>query len=142
VIIVDDHLLLRVLTGTPPAPLAGEAVLTTTGWWWRALAPVAMPRPAAGQHSRFVAGLSHSEADSLWDALCQVGQPGSLIPVPELVPLGPAMAWLARHEGLDRLAAEAVAAAMDLGAGISVRRGNEGRLPDVAPRYDIELVIS
>lgn len=138
-ILVDDHLLLRVLTGTPPPGLPAERVATTTAWWWRAVAPIAVPRTLGpGHHSRFVAGLTPAEADALWGALCQVGQAASLVHVPELVPLGPAMAWLARHEALNRLAAEAIAAAADLGAALYVRAGNEGRLPDVAARFRIE----
>jgi hypothetical protein len=143
VILVDDHLLLRTLTGTAPTGLTGEHIGTTTGWWWRAVAPIAYPpRPGAGQHSRFFAGLSRPEADVLWEALCRVGQADSHIHVAELVPLGPAMAWLARHEGLNRLAAEAVAVAMDLGAAIYVRAGNEGRLPEITARYGIDLHIA
>jgi hypothetical protein len=52
------------------------------------------------------------------------------------------MAWLARHEGLNRLAAEAVAVAIDLGAAIYTRAGNEGRLPEIAARYGIDLHIA
>jgi hypothetical protein len=36
--------------------------------------------------------------------------------------------------------AEVIAAAVDLGAGICVRIGNEGRLADIAERYDLRCV--
>jgi hypothetical protein len=143
VILVDDHLLLRAVTGSAAEELASQHIATTTSWWWRAVAPIASPpRPGAGHHSRLAAALSQPEADAVWEALCRVGQADSRIHVPELVPLGPAMAWLARHEGLNRLAAEAVAAAMDLDAAIHVRAGNEGRLPDIAARYGLDIHVA
>lgn len=140
-ILVDDHLLLRVLLGTAPPALAGERIATTTGWWWRALSPLAAPRAVAGAHTRTVARLTPVESEALWSTLCDVGQRGSLVAMPELVALGPAMAWLARHEGLNRLAAEALAAAMDSSAAIWVRAGNEGRLPDLSSRHGVEVVV-
>lgn len=59
--------------------------------------------------------------------------------MPELVPLGPAMAFLARTENLNRLAAEATAAALDLGAPIRVTPGNGGVLLEVSGRLGIDV---
>ena len=140
-ILVDDHLLLRVLVGVAPQDLTGESIATTTGWWWRALSPLATARSVGGQHSRFAEALSPPEAQALWETLCMVGRPGSLISMPELVELGPAMAWLARNDGLNRLTAEAIAVAMDRSATIWVRTGNEGRLVEMSTRYGIEVVV-
>jgi hypothetical protein len=142
VILVDDHLLLRVLTGTAPPALRGEEIATTTGWWWRALSPIAVRRDIEGSHSRLVAGLGAAEAGALWAALCTVGQPGSLVTMPEVVGLAPAMAYLAREEGLNRLAAEVLAAAIDRSAAIWVRTGNEGRLAGVGDRYGVDVVVT
>ncbi len=58
--------------------------------------------------------------------------------MPELVPLGPAMAWLARAEGLNRLASEALAAALDLGASIRLGPGNGGLLLEAAARVGVD----
>lgn len=138
VVIVDDHLLLAVLAGVAPASLAGERLATTTAWWWRAVAPLAAPRVIAGRHSKWVASLPGPVGDALWDSLTTVGQPASLIRIPELVPLGPAMAWLARAEGLNRLAAEAMAVALDLEAPIRVGPGNGGALLEVAVRLGVD----
>lgn len=141
-ILLDDHLLLRALVGSVPGVLEAlppDTIATTTAWWWRAASPLAAPRTAAGQHSRWAAGLTPGELDALWEALCHVGQPGSLVRMPELVPLGPAMAWLARREGLNRLAAEVVAVAVDRSATVVVRAGNEGRLGAMALLYGFEL---
>jgi hypothetical protein len=141
-ILVDDHYLLRALLGAAPPSIAHEPIVTTTSWWWRALSPLAAARGVPGVHSRLAAGLSQAEADALWQALCQVGQQGSLITMHELVSLGPAMAWLARVEGLNRLAAEAVAAAKDLQATIWVRTGNEGRLVELSERYGFDVIVA
>lgn len=141
-ILVDDHLLLRVLAGAAPPALANEPIATTSGWWWRALSPLAATRSVKGIHSRFAAALTEAEAGALWEALCVVGQPGSLVAIPELVELGPAMAWLARYEGLNRLAAEAVAAALDRSAAVWVHVGNDGQLTDMADRYGFDLVMA
>lgn len=141
-ILLDDHLLLRVLVGGVPDELqerTTEGIATTTAWWWRAVSPLATARATAGRHTRAVAALTPVESDALWEALCQVGQAGSLVTMPELVALGPAMAWLARTEGLNRLAAEVVAAAVDRTADVWVRRGNEGRLGEMAGRYGFRL---
>ena len=59
--------------------------------------------------------------------------------MPELVPLGPAMAFLARTENLNHLAAEATAAALDLGAPIRVAPGNGGVLLEVSGRLCIDV---
>ena len=141
-ILLDDHLLLRVLVGDAPDELEEqsiEGIATTTAWWWRAVSPLAAARATAGRHTRTAAALTPVESDALWEALCRVGQPGSLVTMPELVALGPAMAWLARTEGLNRLAAEVVAAAADRAADVWVRRGNEGRLGKMAGRYGFRL---
>lgn len=136
--IVDDHLLLAALAGVAPTALRGEHLATTTAWWWRAVSPLAAPRAIAGRHSRWVASLPAAVTASLWDSLATVGQPASLIRMPELVPLGPAMAWLARTEQLNRLAAEALAAALDLEATIRVGQGNGGMLVEVAERLGVD----
>ncbi len=140
-VIVDDHLLLRVLTDRSPDELRGSDLITTTAWWWRVVAPLARPRAVSARHRRYVAGLGGAAAEALWETMSHVGQPGSQVHVNELVPLGPAMAWLARHEGLNRLAAEAVAAARDTGAALRVSPGNAGTLSEVAKRYDIDFAV-
>lgn len=122
--------------------IADEDVATTSGWWWRALSPVASPRSTAGQHSRATAGLTAAELDALFEGLQRIGQPGSAVTIPELRPLAPAMAWLARNEGLNRLAAEVVAAAVDRSASVWVKTGNEGRLREMADRYDFDLHVT
>lgn len=137
--LLDDHLLLAVLVGAATGFPASGDLATTTAWWWRAMSPLAAARDTAGQHSQFAARLSSTEISALWDALCQVGQPGSLVAMPELVPLGPAMAWLARTEGLNRLMAEVVAAAVDRSAAVWVRAGNEGQLEKMGDRYGFEV---
>lgn len=49
------------------------------------------------------------------------------------------MAWLARAEGLNRLAAEAMAVALDLEAPIRVGPGNGGVLLEVAVRLGVDV---
>lgn len=137
-VIVDDQLLLASLAGVAPAALAGQRLGTTTAWWWRAVSPLAVPRATTGRHSTWVASLPEIVADALWESLSSVGQPGSRVGMSELVPLGPAMAWLARAEGLNRLAAEALAAALDLGASIRVGPGNGGLLLEAAVRFGVD----
>ena len=138
--LVDDHLLLRGLVGHLPPGVVRGRTMTTTGWWWRAVAPLASPpSPVVGRHRSFAAALGVDSDGVLLDALAAVGQPGSTVAIHELVPLLPAMARLARDEHLNRLHAEAVVVALVHGARVRVRRGNAGRLPEVAERFDIDF---
>ncbi len=119
-IVVDDALLLAILAeqrGAAEALLitaaeAGE-VFTTGSWFWRLARVVA--RPGQGALSRALAASSEDEQRRVHDALDQLPAEIGLLSMRRLVPV---MAALPGQ--LNLLTAEAVAAAVVLGARIAV----------------------
>ena len=88
-LVVDDHLLLDLLTETQPAWLASElghaAVYTTGSWYYRV--PLAMHRGTGGTLSSRLAGLEPHRAQTLLDKIGRLPDwigligPRTLIPV-------------------------------------------------------------
>ena len=127
--------------GLPPE-LERDDLKTTTTWRWRVVNRlVNPPTPILGVHQAFVDRQGPDARSVILSALVRVGQPGARVGIHELVPLQPAMVWLAREHGLNRLQSEAVASAMSDGARICVRAGNEGRLPEVAAELGLDVVV-
>lgn len=119
-VIVDDALLLAILAeqeGVAQALLitaaeAGE-VFTTGSWYWRLAR--ALARPGQGALSRALAASSEDEQRRVQNALDQLPAEIGLLSMRRLVPV---MAALPGQ--LNLLTAEAVAAAVVLGARIAV----------------------
>ncbi len=119
-LIVDDALLLAILAeqeGVSQALLitaaeAGE-VFTTGSWFWRLAR--ALARPGRGALSRALAASSEEEQRRVYSALDQLPAEIGLLSMRRLVPV---MAALPGQ--LNLLTAEAVAAAVVLGAKIAV----------------------
>ncbi|MGD0746528.1 MAG: hypothetical protein ABSB68_01800 [Acidimicrobiales bacterium] len=125
-IVVDDALLLAILAEQQGAAeslliTAAEAgeVFTTGSWFWRLARVVA--RPGQGALSRALAASSEDEQRRVYNALDQLPAEIGLLSMRRLVPV---MAALPGQ--LNLLTAEAVAAAVVLGARIAV--STESRL--------------
>lgn len=116
-VVVDDHLLLRVLAGDPPAALRAEnAAIATTGLWHHRLCRALCDDSLIGALSRRLADLG---AEIATDVLSAVVELPADIQVVSLRTLGWPMGRLA-HSGhrLNLLSLEALAAAQHLGAPI------------------------
>ena len=119
-VIVDDALLLAILAEQegvseallPTAAEAGE-VFTTGSWYWRLAR--ALARPGQGVVSRALVASSEDEQRRVHNALDQLPAEIGLLSMRRLVPV---MAALPGQ--LNLLTAEAVAAAVVLGAKIAV----------------------
>ena len=138
-VVVDDHLLRDVLTGTRDADLGGIATsLATTGLWlFRLSSSLAVPA-VAGKLSKPVAALS-KEQQKQFRALL-VALPAAIEVLP-LRDLAWSMAELQeRHRSggrpLSAAMAEALAAAHELHAAIAVSRQDVGPNLQAAAKYD------
>lgn len=115
-VVIDDALLLAVLSGSPPPELEGETLYTTGTWYFR-LGRVVQPGRAAGALSGRLAQLPlgrQRQVHAFLDAL------PLWIGVLSLRRLVPVVRILDPQGRLNLLAAEAVAAASVLDAGIAV----------------------
>jgi hypothetical protein len=111
-LVVDDHLLLDLLTETQPAWLASElehsGVYTTGSWYYRVA--LAMHRgTGAGTLSGRLAGLEPHRVQALLDKIGRLPDWIGLIGPRTLIPV---MAGLVVRRQPDLLAAEALAAAL------------------------------
>ena len=110
-LVIDDHLLLDLLTETQPAWLASElehaAVYTTGSWYYRVA--LAMHRGTGGTLSSRLAGLEPHRAKTLLDKIGRLPDWIGLIGPRTLIPV---MASLVVRRQPNWLAAEALAAAL------------------------------
>ena len=119
-VVVDDALLLAVLTGQsfgPLAPLMAEAargeLFTTGSWYWRLAR--ALANPGTGALSRVLVTMSDEEQRQAETALRELPDEIGLLSLRRLVPVMRALPGQ-----LNLLTAEAVAAAVVLNARIVV----------------------
>ena len=129
VVVIDDHLLRDVLTGTRPPDLGGIATsLATTGLWLFRLSSALAAPDVVGKLTAPVAALPPDQQDRFLSRL--VALPDE-IEVLHLRQLAWQMALLQhrhRREGrpLSAAMAEAIASAHAVGAGIAVSRYDAG----------------
>jgi hypothetical protein len=110
VIVVDDGLLLRMLSNGA-VMVEADAVATTCAWWWRLAARLG--GAGGGPLARRLAHLDPAQRRALARTVADLPE---WIAVPERRELVPAMAALAARFRLDPAAAEAVVAAEVLDA--------------------------
>ncbi len=118
-VLIDDHLLLRVLLGDEPATLRpGGARLATTGLWYHRLCRALSDDAVIGTMSRQLGGVARSAAAETVAAVVRLP---SSIELVSLRTLGWPMArLLTRGLRLNLLSLEAVAATLSLNAEICV----------------------
>jgi len=115
-VVVDDVLLLRALARRPPPELAGEPTATTGVWYFR-LGQALRPGGASGHLSRRIAALPLPQRSAVRAAFDELPAGVGLLSLRRLVPV---IRRLDPHGRLNLLAAEALAAAYVLEAGVVV----------------------
>lgn len=115
-ILIDDHLLLRVLLGNEPLAVRAGDRVATTGLWYHRLCRALSNDAIAGSLSRQLGGVDEHVAASVIDAVTELP---THVDVLSLRTLGWPMAQLvASGHRLNLLALEAIAAAKRLSAEI------------------------
>lgn len=126
IVIIDDHLLLRVLLQDEPPELRPDgAVIATTGLWYHRLCRALSDQTVVGSISR---RLGHVENTVAADVIRAVIELPEAIELLSLRSLGWPMAEVL-HEGarLNLLSLEALAAAKHLGAEICLAEVDDNR---------------
>ena len=117
VILVDDHLLLRILLGDEPHSLRPKAsAIATTGLWYHRLCRALSDQTVVGSMSRRLGGVEDSVAESVLGAVIELPDTIQLLSLRTLSwPMGQLIGSGAR---LNLLSLEALAAAQHLTAEI------------------------
>lgn len=123
-VLVDDHLLLRILLDDePPSLRAAGTQLATTGLWYHRLCRALSDQAVVGSMSRRLGAVDDAFASDVLGAVVELPDAIELISLREL---GWDMAALV-HDGprLDLLGLEALAAARHLDADICLARADD-----------------
>ena len=126
-VLLDDHLLLRILLADEPASLRpAGAALATTGLWYHRLCRALADDTVIGSMSRQLGNVDDTIAAEVLGATIDLPD---TIEVVSLRTLGWPMGWLA-HEGLrlNLLSLEALAAARHLAADICLAKADDNAL--------------
>ena len=119
-LIVDDAALLAVLAEAAPEDIAeavGRGEVFTTGCWYWRLSRALGERNARGSLSRLIGALNPQQRESVVASVDRLPPQIGLLSLRDLVPV---MTALANGAQLNLLTAEAVAAAVTVGATIHV----------------------
>lgn len=118
-VLIDDHLLLRILLGDEPSDLRPSgAELATTGLWYHRLCRALTNKTVVGSLSRQLGGVNDAVAHDVIGAVIELPETISLVSLRSLGwPMGQLVAQGAR---LNLLSLEALAAARHLSAEICV----------------------
>lgn len=135
-LLLDDHLLLRVLLDDPPAALPGDRPLATSGLWYHRLCRALRTPTVTGALSRGLGDAPPAVAQHVIGALVELPPEISLV---SLRSLGWPMAGLvAAGVRGNLLTLEALAAAQELDAEICLAEANDHRaLQEAAATMDI-----
>jgi hypothetical protein len=127
-LLIDDHLLVRVLAGLTvrPADRARRSGnLWTTGlWYYRASRAVRSPT-ITGALTNELAGIPEPTRTEAISAITRVPEDIGLLSLRDIVPI---MSELASAHRLNLLSLEALGAAVHLGAALAVASENDGPL--------------
>ena len=137
VVLVDDHLLLRVLLDDePPSLRPAPAAIATTGLWYHRLCRAVADDAVVGTISRRLGGVDEAVAAGVVRAVIDLPETIELV---SLRTLGWPMASLL-HEGarLNLLSLEALAAARHLDADVCLAAADENApLREAAASFDV-----
>lgn len=138
-LLVDDHLLLRILLADEPADLRPDgAALATTGLWYHRLCRALADTAVIGSMSRQLGGVESSVAAATVAAVMELPPEIELVSLREL---GWPMAQLvAAGAGLNLLSLEALAAARHLRCDICLSGDDiNPLLIAAAQRFDVQV---
>lgn len=122
-IVVDDHLLLRILLDEEPAELRpGGAEVLTTGLWYHRLCRSVGVRAVTGVLSKALGGSVPSVAAATIEAVINLPESIGLVPLRELA--GPMARLVDEGVRLNLMSLEALAAAEHLGAELCLARAD------------------
>jgi hypothetical protein len=137
VVLVDDHLLLRVLLGDEPATLrpAGTAI-ATTGLWYHRLCRALADEAVVGPMSRRLGAVDDAIAGAVLRAVVDLPDTIEMVSLRTLGwPMG---ALLRAGADLNLLSLEALAAARHLDAEVCLAAADDnGPLQVAATRFDV-----
>jgi hypothetical protein len=141
-LLIDDHLLLRVLLGDEPKTLRrGPAAIATTGLWYHRLCRALAGPAVVGAFSSRLGGVDDATAEQVLAAVVELPESVELLSLRELAwPMGELVQGGAR---LNLLALEALAAARHSSAEICLARADDNRsLRDAAQalRVPVRLI--
>jgi hypothetical protein len=116
-ILVDDHLLLRVLLGAEPPEYGRESgTIATTGLWYHRLCRALADRTVVGTMSRSLGAVGEPMSSAAIGAIVRLPESIQLVSLRSLA--WPMAKLLDSGSRLNLLSLEALAAAQHLGAGI------------------------
>ncbi len=123
VVLVDDHLLLRILLDDEPRSLRPtSATVATTGLWYHRLCRALGDQTVVGSMSRMLGGVEHSVAESVLELVIELPDTIQTLSLRMLSwPMGQLVGEGAR---VNLLSLEALAAAQHLGAEICLAEAN------------------
>lgn len=138
-VLVDDHILLRVLLGDEPSTLrSGQTELATTGLWYHRLCRALGNDTVVGALSRQLGGIDSAVAGEVARAVVELPEHISLISLRTLAwPMGQLIAGGTR---LNLLSLEALAAAQHLDAEICLA-ATDANLPLQAAAPEASVAI-